>query len=238
MRIPSGATRASRWVATASIAALALSLSCKAMPAPNAGFILDRPEAKKPAGIPFHKFWVKSDFRFRNYRRILVSPIDTQHQLPTNPVITAGTGYKRRYSELTVYAEQAFRRAFQDDPRHLYQVVNSPGPRTLDLEVAVVELAPGRPLANALTFAFTYLAFQRGSVAIEGRFRDATSGEIVATFADKENAKFYPINVKDFTYVGHPKMIVDTWAAQLVAVAGRSDAEPVKDQRRIGLRPW
>jgi hypothetical protein len=45
---------------------------------------------------------------------------------------------------------------------------------------------------NVVTFVFTYLVFQRGGVAIEGRFRDATSGEIVATFADKEVAKFYP----------------------------------------------
>jgi hypothetical protein len=74
--------------------------------------------------------------------------------------------------------------------------------------------------------------------SIEGRFRDASSGEVVVTFADKEMAKFYPLNVRDFTYPGHPESIVDAWAGQLVAVAGRSGNEPVKDQGRIGLRPW
>ncbi len=227
-----------RWTVIASLAALALASSCKSPPAPSAGFILDRPEAEKPAGIPFQKFWTKPGFRFRDYQRIMVSPIDRSHQLPTNPVLTAGTDYKRRYAELTGYAEETFRRAFRDDPNHLYAVVTARGPRTLDLEVAVVELVPGRPVVNAVTFAFTYLVFQRGGVAIEGRFRDATSGEIVATFADKEVAKFYPVNVNDLTYLGHPKAIVDTWAAQLVAVTGRTGSEPVKDQRRIGLKPW
>lgn len=227
-----------RWTVIASLATLALASSCKSPPAPNAGFILDRPESKKPAGLPFRRFWMKPGFRFHDYQRIMVSPIDTEHQLPTNPVLTAGTDYKRRYAELTGYAEEAFRRAFQDDPRHLYQVVNERGPQTLDLEVAVVELVPGRPVVNAVTFAFTYLVFQRGGVAIEGRFRDATSGEIVATFADKEVSKFYPLNVHDFSYLGHPKAIVETWAEQLVAVAGRTGSEPVKDQRRIGLKPW
>jgi hypothetical protein len=116
--------------------------------------------------------------------------------------------------------------------------VNERRPGTLDLEVAIVELVPGRPVVNAVCFAFTYLVFQRGSVAIEGRFRDATSGEIIATFADKETAKFYPLNIRDLTYLGHPKAIVDTWADQLVAIAGRSGQEEVKDQRRIGLKPW
>jgi hypothetical protein len=227
-----------RWVFIAPLAALALASSCKSPPAPNAGFILDRPEAKKPAGIPFQKFWAKPGFRFANYQRIMVSPIDTQHQLPTNPVLTAGTNYKHRYAELTTYAQESFRRAFREDPRHLYQVVDKRGPRTLLLEVAIVELVPARPVVNAITFMFTYLVFQRGSVAIEGRFRDATSGEVLVTFADKEMAKFYPLNVRDFTYLGHPKSIVDAWADQLVAVAGRSGNETVKDQGRIGLRPW
>ncbi len=227
-----------RWAAIVSLAALALASSCKSPPAPNAGFILDRPEAEKPAGIPFQKFWMKPGFRFRDYQRIMVSPIDRSHQLPANPVLTAGTDYKRRYAELADYAEEAFRRAFQDDPNHLFAVVSARGPSTLDLEVAVVELVPGRPALNVLTFAFTYLVFQRGGVAIEGRFRDATSGEIVATFADKEISKFYPVNINDLTSLGHPKAIVDAWAAQLVAVAGRTGNELVKDQGRIGLKPW
>jgi hypothetical protein len=227
-----------RWAFIAPLAALALASACKSPPAPNAGFILDRPGAEKPAGIPFQKFWVKPGFRFGNYQRIMVSPIDTQHQLPTNPVLTAGTDYKRRYAELTAYAEESFRRAFREDPRHLYQVVSERGPRTLLLEVAIVELVPARPVVNAITFMFTYLVFQRGGVAIEGRFRDATSGEVVVTFADKEMAKFYPLNVRDFTYLGHPESIVDAWAGQLVAVAGRRGNEPVKEQGRIGLRPW
>jgi len=84
-------------------------MACKAMPAPDAGFILDRPKAAKPAGNPFHKFWMKPCFR--------------------------------------------------DDPDHLYEVVNAREPATLDLEVAIVELVPGRPVLNAVTFAFTYLVF-------------------------------------------------------------------------------
>jgi hypothetical protein len=111
-RWPAGTQEAliSRWAAIASLAALALASSCRSPPAPNAGFILDRPEADKPAGIPFQKFWMKPGFRFGDYQRIMVSPIDRSHQLPTNPVLTAGTDYKRRYVELTGYAEEAFRR--------------------------------------------------------------------------------------------------------------------------------
>ncbi len=212
--------------------------ACKAMPSPNAGFILERPEAKLPPDLPFHSAWFKPAVDLRAYDRIMIAKVDTSHLLATHGVLTKGTGDREaQIAELAAYAESAFRKAFQNDPKRLFRVVESPGPRTLNLEVALTEVVPARPVVNAVTFLFIYRPVQQGTLAMEGRIRDAKSGSVLVTFSDRENAKFSVIHVDDFNRTGHGKAIIDEWAGQLVRVLNRRPGEVIKDPSRFRLNP-
>lgn len=57
------------------------------------------------------------------------------------------------------------------------------------------------------------------------------------TFADRENAKFSPIHVDDFSRIGHAEAIIDEWAGQLVHVLNRKPGEIIKDPSRFRLNP-
>ncbi len=222
------------------LAALAPLAGCKSGPAPNAGFILERPEAQKPPDLPFHSAWFKPEVNWGSYTKVMVSAVDTKHLLPpASPILTTGAGDREgQIQDLALYAEQALKSAVRNDPDGRFQVAEDRGPGTLDLELAITDFTASRPGLNAVSFFFIYTAIQRGGVAMEARVRDSKSGETVATFADKENAPYSPIHENDFNKMGHSESIIDTWAEQMVHVLGRRAGEAVKDSPRIRLKPW
>lgn len=220
------------------LGSLAPLAACKATPAPNAGFILERPEAKLPPDLPFHSAWFKPGVNLNHYDRIMIAKVDTSHLLATHEVLTKGTGDREaQIAELAAYAESAFRRAFQNDPRRRFRVVAARGPRTLNLEIALTEMVSARPVVNAVTFLFIYRPVQQGMLAMEGRLRDAKSGKVIVTFSDRENAKISVIHADDFNRTGHGKAILDEWAGQLVQVLTRRPGEIIKDPSRFRLSP-
>lgn len=222
------------------LAALIAVAGCKSGPAPNAGFILERPEAKEPADLPFHSAWFKPGVDWASYRKAMISPVDTQHLLPpVSPILTAGAGDREaQLRELASYAQEALKRAFRDDPRGRFQLTETRGPGTLDLEFAITDFTASRPALNAVSLFFIYTAIQRGGVAMEARVRDSQSGKTIATFADKENAPFSPIHANDFNELGHAESIIDTWARQIVQALERRPGEIIEDSPRIRLKPW
>ena len=217
---------------------LAALTGCKAMPAPNAGFILERPEAKKPPDLPFHSAWFKPDLDLNAYDKIMIAPVDTKHLMVSNVILEKGTGNRpSQITELAGYAQHAFRSAFRNDPTRHFQVVDKRGPRTLNLEIAITEMVATRPGFNAVSYFFIFRPVQTASVAMEGRIRDAKSGNVLVTFSDKENAKISPIHVNDFNRLGHAEAAFDEWASQLVSVLNRKQGEIIKDPSRFNLNP-
>ncbi|MDP3938716.1 MAG: DUF3313 family protein [Deltaproteobacteria bacterium] len=235
-----GAKRARPMACLLMLAALAPLAACKSGPAPNAGFVLERPEAQKPPDLPFHSAWFKPGVNWDSYTKVMVSAVDTKHLLPpVSPILTAGAGDREaQIQDLALYARQALKRAFRDDPGHRFQVVEDRGPGILDLEFAITDFTASRPGVNAVSFFFIYTAIQRGGVAMEARVRDSKSGETITTFADKENAPYSPIHADDFNKLGHSESVIDTWAEQMVHVLGRRAGEAVEDSPRIRLKPW
>ncbi|PZN71140.1 MAG: hypothetical protein DM484_27010 [Candidatus Methylumidiphilus alinenensis] len=57
--------------------------------------------------------------------------------------------------------------------------------------------------------------------AFEGRLRDMDTGEVVATFADRDMADAGPLDLTRLTWYGPAKGIMDRWVAQFVQIANR-----------------
>ena len=223
----------------------------KAKPASPAGFI--PPESpEKPSDLPFHKAW-RSLPNWDRFTEIYIAPFNTEflREMTWWEKLERGEKVKQDAVELAAYAREEFEEAFRDDPKKRLQVVDKPGPKTLVLEVALTEVVPNKVVLDALGYAAGPVAGPAGSaaanvqtattqstVSFEARVRDGGTNEVVAMFADREQEKYFPVNLKDVTWYGHAKAILREWAKQFVHVANQQPGEIIKDSPLFDLRPW
>jgi len=62
-------------------------------------------------------------------------------------------------------------------------------------------------------------------VPFEARLRDLKTGEVVATFADRDMQDMEPLDLTRLTWFGPAKSIMDRWAEQFVQIANRKPDE-------------
>ena len=95
---------------------------------------------------------------------------------------------------------------------------------TMILELALVELVPTKAFIHAVANFIGFLIpgaqtiglTGSGSVAIEGRIRDADTGKVIFKFADRQQDKTSIVSIKDITWHGHAEEIIDDWAREFV----------------------
>ena len=127
-----------------------------------------------------------------------------------------------------------------------HEVVNSPKHRTMILEMALVELVPTKAFMRSVMDVFGLLIpgaqvlglTGSGSVAIEGRIRDADTGEVIFKFADRQQDKTAIISAQDFTWHGHAKEIIDDWAKEFVELYDTPSSHMVAMSSHFTLKPW
>ena len=119
------------------------------------------------------------------------------------------------------------------------------------LELALVEIVPNKSvmaLGALASFAggpavsspvnFVASRAEHGFLAIEGRLRDGKTGQVVATFSDREAAKTRVLDLRSLTWYGHANETFDEWAEQLVTVANRPRDPGISDPSPFTLKPW
>ena len=107
----------------------------------------------------------------------------------------------------------------------------------------MVEIDPSTPVLHAAGWAVPGGGTAAGVVnqrraAFEGRLRDLQTGEIVATFADRNMQDVGPIDLTRLTWYGPAKGIMDMWAKQFVQIANRKPGEKITDPVAFTLRPF
>ena len=239
---------------------LSIPLGCKTAPAPDTGF-LQEPERMTPQRerFPFDRVWVKPGVQKEDYDYLVISPVNTQYLMENTGWKAANPGnidLENSAREMAQYTEETFREAFRNDKRKGVRLADQPGPRTVVLELAIVELVPSKAVLGALglaapvagiaghaaaavgTAAGSKVAGGRPSVAIEGRLKDGITGETLFMFADREEAQMRIIDLKAVTWWGHAKDIIKDWADQCVQLAKTPKDYQVKDRASFTLSPW
>jgi hypothetical protein len=135
--------------------------------------------------------------------------------------------------------------------------VDKPGPDTLILEMAVVQLVPSKAELQALSLvpvgfvgtiatgvmagggALTGSEDQgKGVVAMEGRARDGASGNIVCMFADREHPPTAIVDLKALSWWEPAKPICDRWARQFVEFQTSPPGTKIKAMPNFELLVW
>lgn len=234
---------------------LGIPLGCKTAPAPDAGFIKE-PEKMAPQKerFPFDRVWVNPGAQRENYDYIVIAPVNTDYLMENTGWKAANPGnhdLEESALKLAQYTEETFCEAFQKDERPGWKLVSSSGPRTVVLELAIVELVPSKAVLGALRLAAPAMgpagivvgggaaaAGGRPSVAIEGRVKDSVTGEELFIFADRKEAQMRIIDLKAVTWWGHAKDIINDWARECVELTKTPKDYQVKERGFFTLKPW
>lgn len=221
-------------------------------PAPDAGFIQNPERQSKPSDLPFQKVWIKPGFDKSGYQELVVAPVNTQYMLQMDWLHKLSSAnwlsdVHHDINELGSYFHNQVVTEFKKDPHHRFQVLETVAQHkqpALRLELALIEIDPSQPVLHALSWAgppgtgtAAGLVNQR-KAAFEGRLRDLQTGEVVATFADRDTADAGPLDLTRLTWYGPAKGIMDRWAKQFVQIANRNPGEAVTDPTAFTLRPF
>jgi len=220
----------------------AVLVGCKAKPIRTTAF-LGTPDGmvNVPSVKAFHILWAKPKVDWDKFKKIHVAPVNTQHltRMGWYDKMSMGSRDPKGVRDLAEFTRKALTDA-QRKNRHKYalQVVDKPDAQTLVLELAITEIVPTKAWLNAVGYAALFMAVDKGSVAMEGRCRDAGTSEVVIKFADREKGKQSLLNVKDLTWRSHAHAIIQEWAAQSVQITNAEEYEVIEDSSWWEWKLW
>ena len=240
-----------------------LSFGCSASPAPDAGFLQDTKLLKADKAVPFNRIYINPAYRDKSYTEIYVAPVNIDYMLAENIWEKAALAnisqadVNKNAALLANYLRTAFIKACKDDPHNKFKPVDKPGPNTLVLEMAIVQLVPSKSELQALSLvpvgyfgiaseavmfggsALTQSEDQgKGVIAIEARTRDGPNGGIVSMFADREHPPLALLDIKSLFWWESAKPICDGWARQFVELANHPKEGKIREIPNFQLLVW
>lgn len=160
--------------------ALGWSLWCVLLLCGCNGYRADDP--MRGGATAFRKVWLSEEARWEGFDQIFVAPVRTDRLISP----WSDPGHERRRADILEErvrgVRQQFIHAFQRDPRHDLEVVESPGATTLVLELAFSELVPKQ----------SRISPQRtrggGLIKFEALLRQGSGGDAIAAFEDRRRS--------------------------------------------------
>ena len=245
------------------LACILVLVGCRAKPAPDSTFLRNPQLMRADTNVPFNRLYVNPKFKDTHFTEVYVAPVNTDYVMAENVWEKATLANANKHDVetnvdlLANYMRNAFIKAFQDDPKKRLKVVDKPGPDTLILEMAIVQLVPSKSELQALSLvpvgfvgligtgammggsALTQSEDQgKGVVAMEGRTRRAASGEVVCMFADRQHPPAAIVDFKALFWWEPAKRICDGWAKQFVQFQTRAAGTKINEMPNFQLLVW
>lgn len=214
----------------------ALSLVSCVTPAPPSGFVAEKHLGVRDKSTPFQRSWVKPRTDFAKYRKVYVSPTDTTRTRVTNTFLNERRAFIKSYkddvSKNAPYLTKSFQNAFAESKERSWEVTDRPtrSRHALLVEPALVEIGPARPVLEAGGYFVPGASIlNRPMVALETRIKDARTGEVLATLADRETPPFAAVEIAKLQFYKAQRNIFRKWGKQTVRWIERADDEPIRD---------
>ncbi len=231
--------------------------SCKLLEtkeAPDSGFNPPTAATKNTRAAFLQEVWVSPAYQgtavSQKFKSVYFAPVNTQHMAEQSwwqaqtPMRQNDLAQDTR--KIATRLRHEFMTAVANHPAHKMKLALSPGPDTLVIELALVELVPSKAFWNAASTAAGfavpgagYLSMAgRGSIAIEGRARNGADNSIIATFKDRRTDKVAPVNLGKYTWYHGAEQNISEWAAEFASFLNTKPDETIKRTSRVTLKPW
>lgn len=229
---------------------------CRATPPPESKFNEGAPAMHKQSGDPFERSWFQAGLDGKKYDEILVRPVNMNYVMAQNWWEGASAEnserLKKDFKTIADYTRGQVIQAAQTDPAHRFKVVETAGPRTMVVELAITQLVPSKvglqlagiatPWAEVLMVGGGVLTSSqdtgKGVIAIEGRVRDGGTKKVIFMFADREAGVASAVDMTAYSWWGPEKYYIDTWANDLVQVLHNPATADVKAPPTFQLMVW
>jgi Protein of unknown function (DUF3313) len=180
-------------------------------------------------------------------RGIYIAPVSLTYLRSASKMLTKSEGVdsarNQAAEELAAYGRTQFMRAFEKSTSPRYQLRTTPDRDCLVLDLALTELNRNTFTGAVSRFAMGTVALPgvdavfakttrglKGNIAIEGKLRNPTSGEILYQFADSEESRSaFLLPVTDFTPYGQAREALRNWATQFEELTRAAPGQRVKD---------
>ena len=225
----------------------------KAKEAESSGYTVDT-VMKHQEDLPFQKVWKSGKANLDAYSKIYIAPVNTDYLSENSWWKSLGLkNVEKDVKEIADYTRDTIINDFQNDPKHRFVVVDEPGEGALVVEMAITELVPNKAgfeaaltgaavgvgsLAAGAVSAVGGSLGSKSSIAFEMRLRDGGTKKIIGMVADREEEQAALFNVKNYTWYGHAKSIIKSWADQFVKIANRNPGEIISDTPAFTFKPW
>lgn len=205
--------------------------------------------------LPVHATWRTEDERALERvfgkKELYIAPVNLEHLRPLKkPLVryeVAEGSIARDEHGIAHLLRNEFARAFVRSPAPRYQIVQKPGPNSVTLELALIELNPTSPGGNAVkTIAKFFVGplaaaggyFTKGNIAIEGKVRVSKTKDLVFQFADNEADRMTLYSLRDFKPYGHATHAIKEWAEQFELFTRTPPYTKVKETGFFTLAPF
>jgi hypothetical protein len=172
-------------------------------------------------GSRLNSVWVKPDAEIPAYRSVMLDPVEVRFARNWDPS-SGGRSQLSRLNADDVAAIQAnlaeiFREVFREElARGGYELVDQPGPDTLRVSAAIVDLYVTAPDTMAAGRSRTYIA-NAGRMTLVAELRDSMTGEVLARAVDARSGR----NTGTFeianrvTNTAEARRVIRIWASAL-----------------------
>ncbi|HXW82989.1 MAG TPA: DUF3313 family protein [Candidatus Binataceae bacterium] len=181
----------------------------------------DRARMSRPSSLPFDSSWIKPGAELGKFSQIQLAPVTVAYLQPLSSQDAARVSpdeQRNQALDAALYVKEALHRAAGSR----LQLVDSAGPGTLVLEVAIVQLTPAHAAetSGAISTAQSERAEQSlpasgGRIGFDWRLSDGSSGEELAAFSKTLGAPI-PAAAPDRWAFVDP--LTDRWARDAVSV--------------------
>ncbi len=184
--------------------------------------------AQRVQRLPFEHSWRDPKVDITKYKNIVVRPV-TMSFLQTekwedskSPWISSKKTYLKRCATLTRYWNKSLNKAFSSPLCMFYKTTDSGQTDTLILEIALTEVRFDRALPSVAgqpavpTGSLTSVVTGVPVCAFEARVKDAATGKLVSTAADRRGPEFTVIDSDKKSFIRPNEKICDEWSDQLM----------------------
>lgn len=178
--------------------------------------------------LPFEHSWRDPKTDITKYKNIVVRPVNMSYlrsekwEDSKSAYIPNKRAYLRRTNALARYWNKSLNKSFKSPVCMFYKTTDTNAPGTLILEIALTEVKfdrAGPPAGNATplpTGSVTTVITGLPVCAFEARVRDASTGKLVSTAADRRGPLITMLSSTKETFTKPNERICDDWSDQLM----------------------
>lgn len=196
--------------------------------------------AQRSERLPFDHSWRNPKVDMTKYKNIVIRPVTTAYlrsekwEESKSATISNKRAWLRRCNALARHWDKSLAREFSSPLCMFYKTRDTSQPGTLILEVALTEVRFARPAPSNDVPASGVISAVTGppTCAFESRARDAATGQLVSTAADRRGPEIKVLPNENQSLTKPNEEILDEWSRQLMQ---RSNTEIYTKVKRSWL---